>query len=152
MKIKMIAFIAIASLLLSSCANNKSIPIITGTTCGIAGGAATWKATEGLNTGMRILSTLVGTGISGGICAWLGNKWTETDKQEAITILNDPKDTVVGTWKNPDNHNQFKMTALKASNSDGQTCRQFKLVMNGEPPKDGKACKNKRGGWDFQDV
>jgi surface antigen len=154
MKIKwMIIVVAISSLLLSSCmtTGDKKGTLIGGLAGALAAGGSCAAAVDGKYK----IWAAVGCAIAGGgIGAWLGNKWDKKDQKKAENFLNtSPSNGKAKSWTNPDTKNKFKMTALKAStNNDGQKCRQFKLVMNGEPPKDGKACRNKRGGWDFQDV
>jgi surface antigen len=153
MKIKlMVIVVAVFGLLLSSCMTTspKKGTIAGGLLGALAAGGGCAAAVDGK---YKILAA-VGCAIAGGgIGAWLGNKWTEKDKKKAETFLNtSPSNGKIKKWTNPDTDKQFKMTALKASTSGGQTCRQFKLVVTGEPPKDGKACRNKHGRWDFQDV
>jgi surface antigen len=146
MKFKLIAFIAISSFLLSSCATTGTGTKV-GAGLGVLAGAG---ACSKLGDGKAKLVAMVGCGLLGGILgAWIGSKWDETDKKEASSILNTSKDGDVMSWKNPDTDNKFKMTLLKTSTSAGQQCREFELVTNGNPPENRKACRNKNGTWEF---
>lgn len=148
-KIKLIAFIAISSFLLSSCISNLKPGATTGGVAGaLAGGVACAKFVDGESKWLATAGCALVGGVIGG---WFGHKlWDEKDEKEAIRILNNSNDGDAMSWKNPDTNNKFKMTLLEtSSNSDGQKCRQFELVTNGNPSENRNACRNKNGRWKF---
>ncbi|MEK7990321.1 MAG: hypothetical protein VSS52_004890 [Thiotrichaceae bacterium] len=145
MKITLIAFIAISSFLLSSCANT-GIGTKIGVGAGaVTGGAACSKMSD--NPVVIAFCAAIGAAIGG----LIGYKlWDEKDKKEARHFLNTSKAGDVMSWKNPDTQHQFKMTLLETStNNDGQKCRPFALVTNGKKSTLYQACKNKNGEWEF---
>ncbi|OQY48626.1 MAG: hypothetical protein B6247_24820 [Candidatus Parabeggiatoa sp. nov. 2] len=147
-KIKLIAFIAISSFLLSSCVSNLKPGATTGGVLGaLTGGTACAKFVDGESKWLAVAGCAL---VAGGFGFWLGSKWDKKDEKEAIRILNNSNDGDAMSWTNPDNNNKFKMTLLETStNSDGQKCRQFELVTNENPSENGKACRNKNGHWKF---
>ncbi|MCK5523153.1 MAG: hypothetical protein KAI83_08480 [Thiomargarita sp.] len=148
MKIKLIVFIAISSLLLSSCAAMGA----TTKAGAVAGGLA--GAARGQDKKIQVASVLVGAvlGAIGG--GWLGSQWDERDEDTAQEILDKYPDGKTASWKNPDNQNEFLMTLVKSYEDDqGQQCRSFKLVgrIKGNVKQEaGKACRSSEyGRWNI---
>ncbi len=150
MKIKLLTFMAISSLVLFSCAN-----IGTGTATGglggaVAGGALCSKLANGDH---KILVSL-GCSIIGAVAgAWAGSKWDEKDDKEAMNVLNTYADGDVASWKNPDTQAQFSLKPVATyKNNKGQYCRRFELVFNGNS-QNKQACRSEvTGRWKFMDV
>ena len=152
MKVKIIAFIAISSLLLSSCAT-------TGTKTGavggaVAGGLAGAALASGQDGKVQLASAVVGAIVGALVGGWVGSQWDEKDKNTAQEILDKYPDGKTASWENPDNQNKFAITLVDSyKDTEGQQCRNFKLVghLKGNQKEDaGKACRSsKHSRWEI---
>ncbi|RKZ80246.1 MAG: hypothetical protein DRR19_23880 [Candidatus Parabeggiatoa sp. nov. 1] len=115
MKIKLLTFMVISSLVLFSCAEM--------------------------------------TTIKNKLVSWIDSQLDKKDDKKAMNVLDTHDDGKVASWKNPDTQSQIELKPVATyQNNEGQHCRQFELIVNGNSQKK-QACRNKETErWKLTDV
>ncbi len=148
---KLASFSCISLLMLSlaGCGmNNQDLGVLSG---GAIGGAV--GSLFGSGSG-KILAAVGGTVIGAFIGGRIGNTMDKVDKMKAQKALNNNKNNVTSTWKNPDNGNEYSVTPTKTYyRENDQPCRDYTThaIIGGKKETIyGKACRMADGTWKVQ--
>lgn len=150
---KSLALIAVLTLLLGACADNRYGPKQT---VGGLGGAALGGflgAQVGSGKG-QLAATAAGVLIGALIGSEIGRSLDEADRLRASQAMRQAEAAPLGqtvTWNNPDSGNSGSVTPTRDGTSDrGEYCREYQteVIIGGQPQQGyGVACRQPDGSW-----
>jgi surface antigen len=149
MKIKVISFLAAASLALAACEASMPSKQSSGAVLGgVAGGIAGSQIGSGKG---RDVAMVVGTLLGAALGGVVGNSMDKTDALTTQQALSTQQTGKTKVWTNPDTQAQYSVTPTRTYENNGQDCRDFTTTVitadGKEESVDGKACRQANGEW-----
>ena len=140
-------FAPVLALLLTGCANqgpSEQTGMVIG---GILGGVLGHQVGHGH---ARTMATVIGTMAGAAIGGSIGQSMDELDRMKMSASLETVRTGVSSEWRNPDTHNEYKVTPTRTYETAEGPCREYTLdaTIGGKAEQIyGQACRQADGSW-----